>query len=326
MGQLDHQFMIGAESTFNTAVTPTRTYEFNSEGIEESHGRVESEALRTGQFTGRSDRWTPYFVGAAGPVQMDVLTKGFGILLEHMLGDVATAAVGPDGEYVHTATFADLFGKSLTAQVNRPFNPSGTNQPFTYAGGKVTEWELSNSVDGNLVLDLGLDFASVSTATALATAAYPASMDNFTWAGGEILIGGAQYCVTEFAASCNNNLKVDRTCIRLDTDKKEATGGKREVAWSLSADFDSLTHRNRAASDTRAGALAAIVGRWIGPVAIGGTTFPEIKVTIPAGRFDEWSAPVEGSDAIEQELSGIGLFDGTNSPVEIEYTTLDATP
>lgn len=326
MGILDHQFMLGVESTYATGVTPTRTYEFNSEGIEESYGRIESEALRVGQSVARSDRWTPYFEGASGSVQMDVMTKGFGIVLSHMLGGIATAAVGPDGEYVHTATLADLWGKSLTAQVNRPFNPSGTNQAFTYAGGKVTEWELSNSVEGNLVLELGMDFASVSTATALATAAYPSSMDNFTWAGGEILIGGSQYCVTEFAVSCNNGLDVDRRCIRMNTDKKEPTSGKREVTWSLSADFDSLTHRNRAASTTRAGALAAIVGRWVGPVAIGGTTFPEIKVTLPAGRFDEWQAAAEGPEGITQELSGVGLYDGTNSAVKIEYTTADTTP
>lgn len=325
MGVLDHQLMIGAESVYGTAVTPNRTFEFNSEGIAEAYARVESEALRVGQYTSRSDRWTPYFSGAAGPVQMDVMTKGFGIWLTHMLGGIATSAVGGDGQYVHTASVADLLGKSLTLQVNRPFSPSGTNQAFTYEGGKVTEWELANSVEGNLVLDVGMDFQQVSTTTALATAAYPASMDNFTWAGGEILIGGAAYDVTEFSVSCNNNLDVDRRQIRLNTDKKEPTGGKREIAFSLSADFDSLANRNRAASATRAGALAAIVSRWVGPIVIGGTTYPEIKVTIAAGRFDEWSAAVGGPEAITQELSGIGLYDGTNTPVKIEYTSSDST-
>lgn len=324
MGILDHQLMIGEESTYGVAVTPTRAYEFNSEGIEESFGRVESEALRTGQFVSRSDRWTPYFQGAAGSLQMDVLTKGFGVWLKHMLGGISSGTVGADGEYVHTATMADLFGKSLTVQVNRPFNPSGTNQAFTYRGGKVTEWELSNSVEGNLVLDVGMDFQQVATDTALAAAAYPTAMDNFTWAGGEILIGGVQTCVTEFSVSCNNNLDVDRRCIRQNTDKKEPVGGRREIAFSISADFESLDQRDRAAADSRAGALAAVVGRWVGPTAIGGTTYPEIEVTVPVGRFDEWSASVEGPEAITQELSGIGLFDGTNSPVTIAYTSADA--
>lgn len=325
MGVLDHQLMIGAESTYGTAVTPSRTYEFNSEGIEESYGRVESEALRVGQYASRSDRWTPYFAGAAGSIEMDVLTKGFGLWFHHMLGGLSTSAAGVDGEYTHTATIADLYGKSLTAQINRPFNPSGTNQPFTYRGGKVTEWELSNSVEGNLVLSVGMDFQQVATDTALAAAAYPASMENFTWAGGEITIGGVAYPVTEFSVSCNNNLNVDRRFIQADANKKEPVAGKREIAFSLSADFDSLTQRNRAASATRAGALAEIVGRWVGPSVIGGTTYPEVTVTMPAGRFDEWSGSVEGPEAITQELSGVGLYDGTNSAVTIEYVSTDAT-
>lgn len=325
MGVLDHQLMIGAESTYGTAVTPTRTYEFNSEGIEESYGRVESEALRVGQYASRSDRWTPYFEGAAGSIEMDVLTKGFGIWFQHMLGTISTSAVGGDGQYTHTATIADLYGKSLTVQVNRPFNPTGTNQPFTYRGGKVTEWELSNSTEGNLVLSAGMDFQQVDTATALATAAYPSGMENFTWAGGSITIGGSAFPVTEFSVSCNNGLSTDRRFIQASTNKKEPVGGKREIAFSLSADFDSLTQRNRAASDTRAGALAAIVGTWVGPTAIGGTTFPKLTVTMPAGRFDEWTGSVEGPEAITQELSGIGLYDGTNSAITIEYVSADAT-
>ena len=40
MAILDHQFMIGAETVYNTAVTPTRTYEFNSEGIGDYHHRA----------------------------------------------------------------------------------------------------------------------------------------------------------------------------------------------------------------------------------------------------------------------------------------------
>lgn len=326
MGLLDHQLMIGEESVYGTAVTPNRTFEFNSEGITEAYGRVESEALRVGQFVSRSDRWTPYFQGAAGSVSMDVLTKGFGVWLKHMLGGVSSSGPSADGAYTHTFTIADLWTKSLTLQTNRPFNPSGTAQPFTYSGGKITEWTLSNSVDGNLVLEAGLDFAKGDTATALAAAAYPTNMDNFTWVGGTVTIGGVAYDVTEFAVACNNGMNVDRRAIRNNSDKKEPTGGRRELSFSFAADFDSLAQRNRAAAATRAGALAEVKGKWVGPVAIGGTTFPSIEVKIPVGRFDEWSAAAEGPDAISQSLSGMGMFDGTNSPATVTLVTADTTP
>lgn len=328
MGLLDHQFMLGEESTYGTAVTPTRTFEYNSEGIEDSFGRTEGDPLRTGTQVARSDRFTPYFSGAAGNVEFDVMSKGFGILLKHMLGGIATS--GPaDSSYTHTATMADLWGKSLTVQVARPFNPSGTVQAFTYEGGKITEWTLSNSVEGNLVLECGFDFEQVSTATALASAAYPASMENFTWAGGAILIGGsdAGFRVDEISIACNNGLNVDRRSITGGSSKKEPTiNGRREITFSLSGDFESLAHRNRAAATTAAGAVAELKATWTAPTLIGATTYPKIEVTIPVARFDEWSGAVGGAEGITQELTGVGRYDGTNSPISIAYTTLDSTP
>lgn len=328
MGMLDHQFMLGEESTYGTAVVPSRTFEYNSEGIEESFGRTEGDPLRTGTQVARSDRFTPYFEGASGSVEFDVMTKGFGVIFKHMLGSIATS--GPtDASYTHTATMGDLWGKALTVQVARPFNPSGTVQAFTYEGGKVTEWTLSNSVENNLVLELGFDFEQVATGTALATAAYPASMHNFTWAGGSVTVGGSDvgFCLNEISIEGNNSLNTDRRCISNGTDKKEPTvNGRRELTFSMSGDFSSLAHRSRAASLTAAGALAEIKATWIGPVLIGTTTYPKIEVTLPAARFDEWNASAGGAEAITQELTGVGLYNGTLSPISIAYTTADVTP
>jgi hypothetical protein len=243
-----------------------------------------------------------------------------------MLGAVATTGPAETVVYTHTGTVGDLLGDFFTCQVARPFHPSGTVQPFTYSGGKITEWTLSNSVDGNLVLDLGLDFQQVATATALATASYPASMDNLTWAGGTVTVGGSQFDVTEISISGNNNLDVERRQIRGNTLKKEPTAGRREITWSMSADFDSLTQRNRAHAAARPDALAQIVATWNGPTLLGSTLYPQYKVTIPAARFDSWEAAAAGPDAISQSLSGVGLFDGTNSAISVAYQTADTTP
>jgi len=326
MGAMDHQLMVKDEVTYGVPVTPDRTFEYESEGIEESYGRTEGDPLRVGSGFVRSDRFTPYFAGAAGTVQMTVMTKGFGYWLKHMMGSVGTTGPAETTVYTHTGTEGSLYGDSFTMQVNRPFHPSGTNQAFTFCGGKIPEWTLSNSVDGNLLLDLGMDFMQVSTATALATAAYPASMDPFTWAGGYVTIGGSNYDVTEFSLQVNNGLDVERRQIRAKTDKKEPTAGRREASFSLSADFDSLTNRNRAASDTRAGALAALTAVWRGPTLLGTTIYPEFSVSLAAARFDEWSGATEGAEAITQELSGAVRYDGSTSPVVVTYKSADVTP
>jgi len=326
---LDQQIGFADETTWGTPVTPvTKFFEFNSEGIEESEGRTEGDPLRVGTYTKRSDRFTPYFAGASGSIQFDVLSKGFGYFLKHMLGAVATTGPAETAAYTHTGTMGDLFGKGFTCQVGRPLYPSGTVQPFTYEGGKITEWTLSNSVDGNLVLDLGVDFQQVATATALTTATYPSGMDNLTWAGGTVTIGGTQVDLTDISIKGNNNLNTDRRYISGSTDKKEPTSGRRDVEFSLTADFTDLTQRNRAHATTKAGALAALVATWSGPTIISGATtlYPKLVVTIPAARFDAWKGAADGPDGIMQELSGVGLFDGTNSTVSIAYTSADTTP
>lgn len=324
MGQLDHQLSIVDEAAYGTPLTTTRFFEYLSEGIEEKEGRTESEPLRAG-FTKRNDRFTPYFAGASGSLELNPLTKGFGLWLKHMLGTVTTTGPAEVTAFTHTATMGDLLGKFFTLQANRPFHPAGTNQAFTYSGGKVTDWTISNSVDGDLVVELGLDFQTVSDAIALATASYPTGMETFSWAGGTLTVGGSAVDITEFSVKGNNNLDVDRRFIRGNTLKKEPTGGKREVEFSLSCDFESLVQRARAHATTRAGALASIVGTWVGPAIIAGATTikPTFEVQIPAGRFDEWKGAVSDADGIKQELSGVGLFDGTASPVTIVYKSAD---
>lgn len=328
MGLLDHQLGLSTnEVTYGTPVTPvTRFSEYNSESIEEDEGRTEGDPLRSATLVKRNDRFTPYFSGAAGTIQLDVMTKGFGYWLQHMLGSVATTGPAETTVFTHTGTLGDTFGKSFTAQINRPFNPTGTSQAFTYSGGKVNEWTLSNSVDGNLVCDLGLDFQTVDTAIGLASASYPSGMENLTWAGAVISIGGSAFDVTEFSVKGSNSLNTGRRQIRGNPLKKEPTSGRREIEWSLSADFDSMAQRTRAHASTRAGALAQIIATWTGPTLLGTTLFPSLTVTIPAGRFDKWTGATSGPEAIQQSLSGVARYDGTNSPVSIAYKSADVTP
>lgn len=323
---IDQQIGVVDETVYGTPVTVTKFLEFNTESITESEGRTEGDPLRVGTWVKRSDRFTPYFAGAAGSVQVDVMTKGFGFWLKHMFGQVATTGPAETTVYTHTGTMADIIGKSFTLQVARPFHPSGTVQPFTYSGGKVTKWQLSNSVDGNLVADLDVDFQNVSDVIALATASYPASMENFTWAGGVVTVGGSAFDVTEFSASGDNGLDTGRRQIRGNTLKKEPTGGRRDLSWSMKADFQGMTQRTLVHATTRAGALAQIVATWNGPTLLGTTLFPKLTLTIPAARFDSWKGADDKPVGLDQELSGVGLFDGALSPATISYATADVTP
>lgn len=326
MTALTAQLGVKNEVTYGTGVTVDKFFEFNSETVNGVYQRVTSNGVRIGSRVARSDRFVPYMVGAAGNIVMDVPTKGFGFWLVHMLGSVATA--GPtDSNYTHTGTVGSLAGDYFTAQIGRPFNPSGTAQAFTYEGGKVASWELACDVDGMLVATFNCDFEEEKTGVALATASYPSSYNVMNWVGGSVTVGGVATELRNFRVAMDNKLDTGRRFLRGGALKKEPTESDlRDVTWSFDMEFADLTQFNRVASATIAGALAQIVATFQGPVIHAGATYPSLVITIPAARFDADTFNMSGPADLTQSVSGVGLWDGTNSPVTIAYTTTDTTP
>jgi hypothetical protein len=314
VGAMDFQLGMIDEVTYGTPLVVTRFFEYNepSTPIQVAVARTRGNPLRAGTRFRRGDRTVPYFDRGSGTISLDVMDKGFGVWLKHLLGSVTTTGSGP---YLHTATEGALNGKSFTAQFNYPLNPSGTNQAFTFAGGKVNSWTLSNSVDGMLVAELECDFNSATTATALATASYPATMTNLSWAGGVISVGGTAVDIKEFSLEVNNNLDVDRRFIRGNTARKEPTTGQAELTFSLEAEFDTLTQYNRFVSTTLAGLQTAIVATWTSGAS-------SLAATIPLAEFDELEFAGE-LGAVNQVLTG-SAGSGAASVATIVYTSTDA--
>lgn len=326
---LETQFGVVDESVYGTPVVTTRFFEYDEESIADDFRRTSSNALRSGQAVERVDRFTPWNGGGAGSVTMEVLTKSFAWWFKHMFGTVATSGPDGNGAYTHTGTVVlnNLLGKFFTAQVNRPLHPAGTNQAFTCHGGKVTSWEIANSVDGHLMATLDLDFEEVETATGLAVASYPTGMLPLSWVGGVATIGGTQFDFSEVGIKVSNGLNVDRRYARANPLKKEPVEAERRVIeFSIKGDFSDLTQRNRVASSTAAGAVAALVASWTGPVAIGGAVFPKLTLTIPEARFDKWESNNSGADPLEQTLTGVGLQPVAGSPITGQYISTDVTP
>lgn len=321
MGAFDFQLGVVDEASFATPVTVSRFFEYNGDPmpIKSSSGRTEGTPLRGGTRGRWEKRVVPYFDHAEGTIALDVMDKGFGFWLKHLLPSVATTGAGP---YTHTATegtnTSGAMGKSFTAQFNAPFHPAGTSQPLTFSGGKVTKWSLKNAADEMLVAELETWFAAQSTAVALATASYPASMTNLSWAGGVVSIGGSAFDVTNISIEVDLGYNLDRKQLRGNTASKEPTPGPIEVTWSIEADFDSLAQWNRVHASTVSGLSASISGVWTS-----GTS--SLTATIPLARFDELEI---GGDAgaLNQSFSGVGEANASNGPISLVYVTSDATP
>ncbi|MFF7233950.1 phage tail tube protein [Streptomyces sioyaensis] len=315
----DQYFGVADESTFGTGVAVSKFFEFQSEGIEGKYERVNSEAIRAGTKVLRSDRFATTAKGAEGDVKLEVLSGGFDFWLKHMLGTV-TAGTPAGGLTTYTATVGDLNGKSFCAQVGRVDN-TGALTPFTYEGGKVKEWELSNAVDELVTLSLTCDFASEkigpgSGAYAAGTPTYVANTKLLAFNGGSVKIAGADFAVSDFSLKADNGLNVERYFIRAGAKGEQREEGVRSYEWSLKGEFAGTAHMNRIASAVASGALASIEASWTGPDG------SVLKVEMPFGRFDEGPVTAGGFETVAQELSGIALTDGAASAVKITYTAI----
>lgn len=321
------QFGVKAESTYGTAVTVDKFFEFTSESIAVEVGRVEGGGIRAGTRAMRSDRRVPYIMGASGSVEFEVLSKGFAWWLERCLGTVATTGPAESTVYTHTGTVGSLTGKMFTAQVGVPQVGGATITPKTAKGGKVKSFELKCSAGEALMFSADMDFQSLEHSTSLATASYPTSTELLTFVGGSLTVGGTATPITSFSVKVDNGLAVDRRYLQSSALKKEPVeSGLRQIDVELGLDFDGTTHQDRVLSATASGAQAAVVLTCAGMTTIGSTLKPTVTVTLPVVMFDGDTPTVGGPDVVTQSLKGKALFDGTNSPISIAVQTLDSTP
>lgn len=325
---IETQMGLVKETTWGTPVVVTRFFEYESESIKPELTTWESKALRASSRGPRYDRTMNWVHGYAGSVSLPVLSKGFGILLEHMTGLVTTGAT-VDSVTTHTGTVATLCGKGLTAQFNDPLGACGdTPQAFTYEGGKIAKWTLKQEQGGVLMFEADLLFEAGVTATALATASYPATTEFIPWATSSLTIGGTAVPVKSWEVSCDNKLDGDRKKIRSSAQRQEPVSTDwPEVMFKCEADFESLTTAyNRVIGATAALQQAAVVITCNAPTLVGVAAFAGIDITMSAIRFDEAGHNVDGPGIISQSISGKAFIPSAGSFISVAYRSADVTP
>lgn len=309
--------------------TPARFFEYNTETMKRVNGRSKSTAVRAGTRVERSDRFVPYVTSSKGTISLEVLSKGFGFWLEHLLGAVATT--GPtDSAYTHTATIADLVGKGFTLQINRPLAAAGfTDQPFTWTGCKVAKWTLECDTQGLCVFTADIICQGELVNVVLATASYPAASELLSWVGGKVQINAVQVDVTKWKLSCDNMLDDSRLFLRENSLIKEPVEKDlRAITVEFTCDWDDLTHYQRFVATTASGALAAVIVEAKSPTMLGATpaSLPALRATMTAVDLGDLSTGVAGQQEMSQAITGIVKFDGTNSALQLQYVTADSTP
>lgn len=335
---LDAQLGYKIESAYGTPVTVDKFQEFNSESLTWEPTWLEPSGLRAGTKFKRASRLVQSRQTVSGSIELEHATRNMGALWKLALGStVTTPTVVAGSAYKQVHVPGDFVGKSATFQVGRP-EPSGTVRAHTYAGCKVSGWEFSCSDGEYATLSLDIEGRSEATATALATATYPAGMEVFNFsqvsvfklggtpstAAGEttiasgvtvpgvvkgFTISGTTPMATERYGLGNAGLKNEP----LENDIPTITG-------TLSAEWDRTTFYDLFKANT----TTALELRFEGSV-ISGTDKNTLSFIIPAMKFKGVPANVSGADVIMADVAFEAYSNEVDPVVQVKLISADAT-
>lgn len=313
------QIGLAEEASYGTYQAPSRFLEFESESIKTEIGKIRATGIGGGRFQ-KTNYIKTYTKSAGGGIAWTLQTKGFGLLLKHCLGAVSTSNTG--AAYTHTITpdASALLGKYLTVQVGRP-DITGTSRPFSFLGGKITQWELAADLDAAVKLSTTMDFKTVDTTQTLASASYPSAPELFTFVDGALTVGGSTRSVTGFKVSGNNALKTDRRYLG-NTKKEPLANGIAEIAGEFTVEFESLSDF----ASATAGTQAALVLTLTSASEISAGVPYLMTVTIPAIEFTNAEPAVGGPDVLTTAIPFMALKNASDPVITVAYKTTDTTP
>jgi hypothetical protein len=320
MANRDSYMGFARETTYGTFVSPTRSFEGESDSAKRANQYLERRGLRAARQTRRVDEVRTIERGASGSAPFTIMRTGFGMLFRAMLDTAAiTTPGGATNARLHTFESAQEFNsESLTMQSIRG-KPTGTNC-FTYPGTTVAGWEISQSVDDYLKLSLDLDHRREIDSEAAHTATYPADQDEYAWADLAVTVDGNAVELRDFKVSAARGLDVAKYRLAASALKRQP---RRVSDAEYSAEF-TLDYESEAMWDLFvSGATVPIVATWtLGEVESGQAFFLKITMAAAQLRGETPTAELDGSENT-QPVSVMALQDDTNPAIKIEYQTGD---
>lgn len=293
------------------------------------------------------DRTVTVAKQVARDVELNVGSKALGLLIKQMLGSSATAVqIGATTAYRQIHWNGDVAGKSLTVQFGFPeTTATGTNRPFTINGAKITQWELSQARQEMLKLRFSIDGWDESTATALATAAYPTTAGA---TGNEPLrfncfsakLGGTASVAsglvsiaagTEIAGCRGASVKGVQP-LRVDGFFSGGNGTKQEQILAggqfqaFTADLDvEFRDRTQLYDPYVAYTTVPLELTWTGKTDIGSGNFAKLSVIFPQAKLMPSAINVGGPGGLDNKTSVVAYGDpaGTLPAIQIEYISTD---
>jgi hypothetical protein len=309
---------------------------------------VDDEGLGGCAFVPTIDRTVKVGQQASFDVEHNLGTRGFGLILKQMLGSSAVPAqIAATAAYRQIHHNGDVAGKSLSVQFGFPETTgTGTVQPFTCNGCKITQWEISNARNDMAKLRYTIDGWDISTAIALATAVYPTSVvapglnEPLRWNCLSVKIGGTASLGSGLVsiaggtevAGCRGVSSKGVLPIRTDgffsggngskSEQLLAGDGFQEFTTELDLEFQSRTQ----VYDVHAAYSSfPLEVTWIGKTAIEGANFGKLSIIYPQAKLKTGTPNVNGPAGLEQKptIKAYGDPAGILPAIQIEYISAD---
>lgn len=334
---LDAQIGFGQESTWGTSVTPTRFLEFNSESLRLDPTWLEPSALHRGIKYKRASRALISRSSVSGDVEVDVNTLGMGMLVRNMLGSATSTTTLVSGTaYKQIHTPGDFRGLGMTVQVGRPEPGTGTVQPFTYEGCKVSKWEFSLKDNDTPKLKLSFDGQAESTVTALASASYLANSTVYTFRQSSLKLGGTASTaagettiasgttvaaiVKDITISGSVPMATDRYGLGNAGQKAEQLeNGTPTITGKLSAEFAKTELYDPYTAATGIALQLDLTG-----AAIGASNYL-FSIILPVIKLKQAAPQVTGPDIVQMSSDFEAYSDETNPVIQVKIVSTEST-
>lgn len=281
-------------------------------------------------------------------VELNVGTRGLGLLLKQMLGSSAVATLLSGSFYRQIHWNGDLAGKSLTVQYGFPeTTATGTVRAMTVNGCKITQWEISQARNELLKARFSLDGWAETTATALATAAYstgtgatanePLRFNCFSAKiGGTASVSSGLVSVASGVeiAGCKGVSVKGVQPLRVDGFFSGGAGVKSEqllaggAFQSFTADLDVEFQLRTQLYDVMAAySTVPLELSWIGKIDAGTSQFGKLSIIFPNAKVPTSGINVSGPEGLDNKTSLVAYGDpgGTMPAIQVLYENLDTT-
>ena len=336
--QLDAQVGFKKEGTYGTAVTVDSFVEFTSESLTWMPTFAQGSGMRVGQRMDYSDRRVLVKEEVGGSFSVELQSKGLGKLIEAAFGGTGTSTqIGATVAYqqVFTPTTTDPVN-SYTIQKGIPPLGGGAANPVTFNGMVCTGFDLAVDNAGIPSLTFNWMGKGYSTATSLATASYPAAVQQLSFIHGAVTIGGTVTPPTTTALASGGTAAANVRDINLtfenglDSEGFNLGGaggrtriqalGRRALTGSMTVEYTANTLRDAWLAQTD----LAIVLTFATTTAIEGSNFPTFQVTIPVVRLEGDIPQTNGGDVVTQSIDFTALDGRTAThPIYVAIVTAE---